>query len=89
MEINKSILQKLTELMDDKPALKAGRNGRGQITARPALGTKAHMHPNNCLSGVYYVQTQEGADSITFMDPRSRAFVIARRASEGLITWAR
>ena len=28
-----------------------------------------HMHPNNYLSGVYYVQTSPG-DSITFHDPR-------------------
>ena len=29
-----------------------------------------HSHPNNFLSGVYYVHTQAGADSINFDDPR-------------------
>ena len=33
----------------------------------------AHTHPNNYLSGVYYVQTPGGADSIEFTDPRPAA----------------
>ena len=41
----------------------------------PGASHEAHMHPNNYLSGVYYVQTQEGAESITFIDPRARAFI--------------
>ncbi|MDH4607283.1 2OG-Fe(II) oxygenase family protein [Pseudomonas sp. BN102] len=45
-----------------------------------ALGPGAphpmHSHPNNFLSGVYYVQTQEGADRINFHDPRPQAAVI-------------
>ena len=35
-----------------------------------------HTHPNNYLSGVYYVQTMEGADSIFFSDPRPQAVVV-------------
>jgi uncharacterized protein (TIGR02466 family) len=35
-----------------------------------------HTHPNNYLSGVYYVQTQQGADSIFFSDPRPQAGVV-------------
>jgi uncharacterized protein (TIGR02466 family) len=35
-----------------------------------------HSHPNNFLSGVYYVQTQEGADAISFHDPRPQTAVI-------------
>lgn len=35
-----------------------------------------HTHPNNYLSGVYYVQTQTGADSIFFSDPRPQASVM-------------
>ena len=35
-----------------------------------------HTHPNNFLSGVYYVQTQPGADSIFFSDPRPQASVV-------------
>jgi uncharacterized protein (TIGR02466 family) len=37
---------------------------------------KAHSHPNNFLSGVYYVRTWPGADAINFHDPRSQACVV-------------
>lgn len=37
---------------------------------------KAHSHPNNFLSGVYYVRIHPGADTINFHDPRSQARVI-------------
>ena len=37
---------------------------------------KAHYHPNNFLSGVYYVRTHPGTDTINFHDPRSQAGVI-------------
>jgi uncharacterized protein (TIGR02466 family) len=37
---------------------------------------KAHSHPNNFLSGVYYVRTEAGADRINFHDPRRQAAVI-------------
>jgi uncharacterized protein (TIGR02466 family) len=37
---------------------------------------KAHSHPNNYLSGVYYVRTLPGADTINFHDPRNQAGVI-------------
>ena len=37
---------------------------------------KAHSHPNNYLSGVYYVRTPPGADTINFHDPRNQAGVI-------------
>ena len=37
---------------------------------------KAHSHPNNYLSGVYYVRTSPGADTINFHDPRNQAGVI-------------
>ncbi len=42
----------------------------------------AHTHANNYLSGVYYVQTQEGADTITFLDPRGAIRVIEPRTSQ-------
>jgi len=29
-----------------------------------------HSHPNNFLSGIYYVHTHPGADSVNFHDPR-------------------
>jgi len=37
---------------------------------------KSHSHPNNFLSGVYYVRTHPGADTINFHDPRSQTSVI-------------
>ena len=37
---------------------------------------KLHAHPNNFLSGVYYVRTGEGADTINFHDPRRQAGVV-------------
>ncbi|MEC4673610.1 MAG: TIGR02466 family protein, partial [Nitrospirota bacterium] len=39
-----------------------------------AKGTahRPHHHPNNFLSGVYYVRTQPGADTINFHDPRNQ-----------------
>ena len=37
---------------------------------------KLHSHPNNFLSGVYYVRTHPGADTINFHDPRAQNSVI-------------
>ena len=37
---------------------------------------RAHTHPNNFLSAVYYLRTPAGADSINFHDPRSQAGII-------------
>ena len=37
---------------------------------------RSHSHPNNFLSGVYYVQTQAGADTINFHDPRMQTAII-------------
>ena len=37
---------------------------------------KLHSHPNNFLSGVYYVRTGPGADTINFHDPRRQTGVI-------------
>lgn len=51
----------------------------------PRAKHKVHTHPNNFLSGVYYVKTQDGADTITFEDPRPQANIICplnREASE-------
>lgn len=36
----------------------------------PGAAHKIHSHPNNFLSGVYYVCTHPGADTINFHDPR-------------------
>jgi uncharacterized protein (TIGR02466 family) len=35
-----------------------------------------HSHPNNFLSGVYYLRTYEGANTVNFHDPRSQTGII-------------
>jgi uncharacterized protein (TIGR02466 family) len=42
----------------------------------PGTGHRLHSHRNNFLSGVYYVQVQDQADTINFFDPRPQAGVI-------------
>ncbi|NMG74430.1 2OG-Fe(II) oxygenase family protein [Aromatoleum diolicum] len=42
----------------------------------PGAAHRMHMHPNNFLSGVYYVRAPQGADSINFHDPRPQATII-------------
>jgi uncharacterized protein (TIGR02466 family) len=42
----------------------------------PGAAHAMHSHPNNFLSGVYYVKTQAGADTISFHDPRAQASII-------------
>ena len=41
-----------------------------------------HSHPNNYLSGVYYVKTQKGADTINFHDPRTQTGIIRPPVTE-------
>jgi len=48
----------------------------------PGTGHRLHSHRNNYLSGAYYVQVQEGADSINFFDPKPQAGVIRPAATE-------
>ena len=42
----------------------------------PGAAHKLHSHPNNFLSGVYYVRTPRGANTINFHDPRPQSSVI-------------
>jgi uncharacterized protein (TIGR02466 family) len=42
----------------------------------PGAAHRMHTHPNNFLSGVYYVRTAEGANTINFHDPRAQSAVI-------------
>jgi uncharacterized protein (TIGR02466 family) len=42
----------------------------------PGAGHRFHSHPNNYLSGVYYVRTHPGADSIAFLDPRPQTGIV-------------
>jgi uncharacterized protein (TIGR02466 family) len=43
----------------------------------PGAGHGAHSHPNNYLSGVYYVRTHQGANTICFLDPRPQTAIMA------------
>jgi uncharacterized protein (TIGR02466 family) len=42
----------------------------------PGTAHGIHSHPNNYLSGVYYVRTPPGADSINLHDPRVQTGII-------------
>ena len=50
--------------------------------AAPGGAVRMHNHPNNFLSGAYYVQVQQGADTINFHDPRTQAAVIRPPVTE-------
>lgn len=45
-------------------------------------GHRLHSHRNNFLSGAYYLQTQAGADTINFFDPKVQAGTIRPPVSE-------
>jgi uncharacterized protein (TIGR02466 family) len=48
----------------------------------PGASHAVHMHPNNYLSGVYYVRTQPGADTVNFHDPRVQTAIIRPPVTE-------
>ena len=48
----------------------------------PGAAHQMHNHPNNFLSGVYYVQTSKGAETINFHDPRLQRDVIKPAVTE-------
>lgn len=48
----------------------------------PGATHALHSHPNNFLSGVYYVQIQPGADNINFHDPRPQTGIIRPPVTE-------
>ncbi len=50
----------------------------------PGAAHRIHHHPNNYLSGVYYVRTHARADTINFHDPRPQTGVM-RPPTTGLI----
>jgi uncharacterized protein (TIGR02466 family) len=41
-----------------------------------------HSHPNNFLSGIYYIHTHPGADSVNFHDPRPQTGIIRPPVTE-------
>ncbi|HYV56076.1 MAG TPA: 2OG-Fe(II) oxygenase family protein [Candidatus Nitrosopolaris sp.] len=43
---------------------------------------RLHTHPNNFLSGVYYVRTHPGANTINFHDPRVQTGIIRPPVTE-------
>ena len=55
--------------------LRADMNPKG--AAHPV-----HSHPNNFLSGVYYLRTHEGADTVDFHDPRPQTGIIRPPVTE-------
>lgn len=48
----------------------------------PGAEHKAHYHPNNFLSGVYYLRTHPGADTVNFHDPRNQTGIIRPPVAE-------
>lgn len=48
----------------------------------PGASHKSHSHPNNFLSGVYYVQTHSGGDTINLHDPRVQTGIIRPPVTE-------
>lgn len=48
----------------------------------PGTGHRLHSHRNNYLSGAYYLQVQNGADTINFFDPKPQAGVIRPATTE-------
>ena len=48
----------------------------------PGSPHKRHSHPNNFLSGVYYVAAPAGGDVITFHDPRPQPALISPPPAE-------
>jgi uncharacterized protein (TIGR02466 family) len=48
----------------------------------PGTGHRLHSHRNNYLSGAYYVQVQDGADTINFYDPKPQAGVMRPAATQ-------
>lgn len=47
----------------------------------PGHSHMIHTHPNNYLSGVYYVKAPEGSGDIEFLDPRQQALVLQPRVT--------
>jgi uncharacterized protein (TIGR02466 family) len=59
-----------------------GITGCWANVAAPGGWHATHSHPNNFLSGVYYVQVQDGADTINFHDPRPQTGIIRPPVTE-------
>ena len=42
----------------------------------PGAIHRPHGHPNNYLSGIYYVQVPKGGDTVSFHDPRAQTAIL-------------
>lgn len=51
------------------------------IMPRGSMPHNRHTHPNNYLSGVYYVQVPAGGNSILFHDPKPQTNIISPRVA--------
>ena len=48
----------------------------------PGAAHPMHQHPNNYLSGIYYLRTPPSADTVNFHDPRPQAAVVRPPVTE-------
>jgi len=48
----------------------------------PGAAHRAHSHPNNFLSAVYYLRTHPGGDTIHFHDPRPQTGILRAPVTE-------
>lgn len=69
----------LTNVLDSLEVIHSGFRITGcwANLGPPSAGHQGHTHPNNYLSGVYYVRTPEGATGINFHDPRPQVDIIS------------
>jgi len=80
-ELMDLILAAASDAMDSLEVRHSGLEFTGcWANINPRLsGHKVHVHPNNYLSGVYYLKVPAGAGTITFHDPRAQAAQIVPR----------
>ncbi|MEM7225518.1 MAG: 2OG-Fe(II) oxygenase family protein [Pseudomonadota bacterium] len=69
MEVFKTASRKVISLLEIKHEAFAITGCWANINPKGAFHMP-HVHPNNFLSGIYYAQSQPGADSVSFHDPR-------------------
>jgi len=79
-QIRQGVEQVLAFLRTPGPAFEI--TGLWANIAATGGATRMHSHPNNFLSGVYYVQVQAGADTINFHDPRPQTAIVRPPTTE-------
>ena len=63
----------------DAPSAGLRITGMWLNVSGPKTAHRSHTHPNNLISGVYYVQVDERSNVLTFEDPRPQAGVLRPR----------